>query len=107
MRGEDLGRGARAATVGWRPGVLEEGLLHTSPELHRGVLTSGAADQLAALVARATGAPGGLIHFVQGGRLRLYGGWGLASDWDTVADTPVEHSLAGLVLRTDAPVLIT
>jgi PAS domain S-box-containing protein len=57
-------------------------------------------------VARAAHAPGGLIQFVQGGRFRLYGGWGLASAWDTVADPPVEHSLAGVVLRTDAPVLI-
>jgi PAS domain S-box-containing protein len=106
MRVEGPGLGARAATVGWRPGVLEEGLLHQTPELHRGVLTSGAADQLAALVARAAHAPGGLIHFVQGGRLRLYGEWGLAADWDAAADAPVEQSLAGVVLRTDAPVLI-
>lgn len=109
--GLDAGRawGARVATapggVDWRPGVLEEGLLHTSAELHRGVLTSGAADQLAALVARATHAPVGLIHFVQGGRLRLYGGWGLAGSWDEIADVPAEESLSGIVLRTDAPVL--
>jgi PAS domain S-box-containing protein len=110
--GLDAGRlwGARTATVAgggeWRPGVLEEGLLSASTELHRGVLTSGAADQLAALVARAAHAPVGLIHFVQGGRLRLYGGWGLAGSWDEVADVPVEDSLAELVLRTDAPVLV-
>src|SRR5690349_16549991 len=112
--GLDAGRlwGARASTtvaggVAWRPGVLEEGLLSASAELHRGVLTSGAADQLAALVARAAHAPAGLIHFVQGGRLRLYGGWGLSGSWDEVADIPVEESLAEIVLRTDAPVLIT
>jgi PAS domain S-box-containing protein len=87
-------------TPRWRPGAPD------GSELHRGVLTSGAADQLAALVARAADAPAGLIHFVQGERLRLYGGWGLSIPWDTVADTPVDDALAGLVLRTDAPVVI-
>src|SRR4051812_6536266 len=106
--GLDAGRawGARQATVvggaEWRPGVPV--LL---PEPHRGVLTSGAADQLAALAARAAHAPVGLIHFVQGGRLRLYGGWGLSGSWDAVADAPAEESLAGLVLSSDAPVLVT
>src|SRR3954451_22145368 len=101
---------ARVATLPtgvWRPGVFEEGVLGASTELHRGVLTSGAADQLAALVARAAHAPVGLIHFVQGGRMRLYGGWGLAGSWDEVADVPADESPAGLVLRTDAPVLIS
>ncbi|GIE92827.1 ATP-binding protein [Paractinoplanes rishiriensis] len=116
MRREDPGLnagrawGAATATIAggeWRPGVLEEGLLHNHPEMRRGVLTSGAADQLAALAARAANAPVGLIHFVQGGRLRLYGGWGLAGSWDAVADAPVEQSLAGVVLRTDGPLLIS
>lgn len=109
-RGAGDASGARVATLpngGWRPGVLEEGLLSASAEPHRGVLTSGAADQLAALVARAAHAPAGLIHFVQGGRMRLYGGWGLAGAWDEVADVPVEESLAALVLHTGAPVLVT
>src|SRR3954451_16644416 len=100
---------ARVATLPtgvWRPGVLEEGLLSAAAELHRGVLTSGAADQLAALVARAAHAPAGLIHFAQGGRMRLYGGWGLAGSWDEVADVPVEESLAALVMRMEAPVLV-
>src|SRR3954447_22699411 len=110
--GLDAGRlwGARTATVAgggeWRPGVLEEGLLSASTELHRGVLTSGAADQLAALVARAAHAPVGLIHFAQGGRMRLYGGGGLARSWGEAADVPVEESLAALVMRMEAPVLV-
>ena len=73
----------------WRP----EGLLQQVAELHRGVLTSGAADQLAALVARAAHAPVGLIHFVQGGKLRLYGGYGLTGPWEDVADTPLDPSM--------------
>src|SRR6266496_4713349 len=108
-RGAGEASGARVATLPtgvWRPGVLEEGLLSASAEPHRGVLTSGAADQLAALVARAAGAPAGLIHFLQGTRLRLYGGWGLSLPWDAVADTPVGHSPAGIVVRTDAPLVI-
>src|SRR3954470_15675825 len=76
-------------------------------ELRRGTLTSGAADQLAALVARAAHAPSGLIHFVEGGRLRLYGGWGLRGPWDEVADTPVQHTLAGIVLQTGRPLIVT
>jgi PAS domain S-box-containing protein len=89
-----------AGTPRWRPGLPE------GSELHRGVLTSGAADQLAALVARAADAPAGLIHFVQGQRLRLYGGWGLSIPWDIVADTPIDDALASIVLRTDQPVVI-
>jgi PAS domain S-box-containing protein len=87
-------------TPRWRPGAPD------GTELHRGVLTSGAADQLAALVARAADAPAGLIHFVQGTRLRLYGGWGLSIPWDSVADTPVDDPLASIVLRTDEPLVI-
>ncbi|GAA2649562.1 hypothetical protein GCM10010436_76280 [Paractinoplanes durhamensis] len=71
------------------------------------MLTSGAADQLAALVARAAHAPVGLIHFLQGGRLRLYGGWGVAGSWDEIADTPIDNSLTGLVLHNDDPVVIS
>ncbi len=70
------------------------------PASHRGVLTSGAADQLAALVARAARAGSGSIHFVEGDRLRLYGGWGLDVPWAAVADTPVRDTLAGVILAT-------
>jgi len=91
--------------AGWRAGVLEEGLLYADG-LDRGTLGGGAADQLAALVARAAHAPSGLIHFVQGGKLRLYGSSGLPVPWETVADTPIEHTLAGVIMRTDAPLVI-
>jgi signal transduction histidine kinase len=78
----------------------------SAAELHRGVLTSGAADQLAALVARAAGAPTGIIQFVEGERLRLYGGWGLRIPWDDVVDTSLQDSLAGIVAETRAPLVI-
>ncbi|MFC4064754.1 ATP-binding protein [Actinoplanes subglobosus] len=67
---------------------------------HRGVLTSGSADQLAALTARAAGAPSACVQFVEGETLRLYGSWGLAADWDEVNHTDLEHSLGGIVART-------
>ena len=75
-------------------------------ELHRGILTSGAADQLAALVARAARAPTGLIHIVEGDRLRLYGVWGLAIPWESVADTMLKDTLAGMIVETGEPVVI-
>ncbi|MEV6301556.1 ATP-binding protein [Actinoplanes sp. NPDC051861] len=59
---------------GFRPPVFPSG-----PALHRGVLTSGSADQLAALVARAARAPSACIKFVEGAELRLYGSWGNAA----------------------------
>src|SRR3954447_18387816 len=75
-------------------------------ELRRGTLTSGTADQLAALVARAAHAPSGLIHFVDGEQLRLYGTWGLSVRWADVAGTPVKDSLAGIVASTREPLVI-
>jgi len=101
MRHDDPGRGAGQAgrtTAG--PGCTD------GRDLHRGVLTSGAADQLAALAARAAQAPSGLIHFVEGDRLRLYGAWGLQLDWVDVADMPIKDSLAGVVVGTDRALLI-
>ncbi|GAA4928265.1 hypothetical protein GCM10025331_09700 [Actinoplanes utahensis] len=76
------------------------------PALHRGVLTSGSADQLAALTARATGAPSACIQFAEGDRLRLYGSWGVAADWDEVTETGLDDSLGGIVMRSGQALLI-
>ncbi|MCU7724690.1 ATP-binding protein [Actinoplanes sp. KI2] len=112
MRREDPGAAGDAPAAGVvtlpsgvarRPGAFEE---VPSIGLHRGVLANGAADQLAALVARAAHAPVGLIHFLRDGRVRRHGGWGLTGSWGETADVPVEESLAPLVLRTNAPVLV-
>ncbi|NMO51316.1 GAF domain-containing protein [Actinoplanes sp. TBRC 11911] len=100
----DAGRSGGSRLAG-PPGGLP-GLLDAGPERDRGVLTSGAADQLAALVARAANAPVGLIYFVQGDHLRLYGGWGLSVAWDAVANTENERSLAGVVIDIDGPLVI-
>ncbi|MET0495867.1 MAG: ATP-binding protein [Actinoplanes sp.] len=74
--------------------------------LYQGVLTSGAADQLAALIARAARSACGLVHFVEGDRLRVYGGYGLESSWSWVDDTPLKDSLAGLIVATGEPLVI-
>ncbi|MEU4218669.1 ATP-binding protein [Actinoplanes sp. NPDC026623] len=72
----------------------------------RNLLTSGAADQLAALVARAANAPAALVHFVEGDRLRSYGGYGLSVRWEDVADVRLEDTLAGILVSSDRPLVI-
>jgi signal transduction histidine kinase len=67
---------------------------------------SGAGDQLAALIARAARAPSGLVHFVDGEVLRIYGGYGLPVRWEEVADTRLSDSLAGLIIQDGGPLVI-
>ena len=74
-------------------------------DVRRGALTSGAADQLAALAARAAHAPSGHLHFIDGDRIRLYGVWGLSVPWD-VADAPIRDSLADVVSTTGEALVI-
>jgi PAS domain S-box-containing protein len=57
-------------------------------------------------VARAARAPSGLIHFVEGDRLHIYGVWGLLIAWEDVADVPLRDSLAGVVVETGTPLAI-
>ncbi|MEV6343931.1 ATP-binding protein [Actinoplanes sp. NPDC051851] len=76
------------------------------PALHRGALTSGTADQLAALTARAAHVPSACLQLVEGDRLRLYGSWGVAVDWTSIADTPLDGSLGGLVVRGGGAVIV-
>ncbi|AEV87519.1 histidine kinase [Actinoplanes sp. SE50] len=76
------------------------------PVLHRGVLTSGTADQLAALTARGAQTPSACIQFVEGEKLRLYGSWGVAEDWAAIADTPLHGSLGGLVVHGGGAVIV-
>ncbi|MFC7534655.1 ATP-binding protein [Actinoplanes sp. GCM10030250] len=89
-------------TTPHRAGVFRD----AGSPLHRGVLTSGSADQLAALVARAAQVPSACIQFVEGSRLRLYGSWGVSTDWDVVAETSLQDSVGGLVVRTGSAVII-
>ncbi|MEU7907518.1 ATP-binding protein [Actinoplanes sp. NPDC049118] len=89
---------APAPTLGtWTPRTA--GWQHDSTP-RRNLLTSGAADQLAALIARAADAPAGLVHFVEGDRLRSYGGHGLSVPWEEVADVRLEDTLAGILISS-------
>ncbi|SDT79224.1 sensor histidine kinase [Actinoplanes derwentensis] len=67
-------------------------------ELHHGALTSGSADQLAALAARSAGAANACIQFAEGDELRLYGNWG---DWAEIT------RLGSVVMRTGAPLVVS
>ncbi|MBL7254404.1 sensor histidine kinase [Paractinoplanes lichenicola] len=87
------------------PGGLDENLLHEVAELHPASLDGGGADELAALLARAAHAPVGVIHLVRGETLSLYGSHGLAEPWNK-PEGPLAGSLASLVLRDDAPLVI-
>ncbi|HWS33004.1 MAG TPA: ATP-binding protein, partial [Actinoplanes sp.] len=81
-----------------RRDVLGDGGSDDGFALHRGVLTSGSADQLAALTARAAGAAGACIQFAEGDELRLYGSWGDPADG-------TERS--AVVMRTGAPLIVS
>ncbi|WP_433826313.1 ATP-binding protein [Actinoplanes sp. CA-015351] len=70
------------------------------------MLTSGSADQLAALVARAAGAPSACIQFVEDDSLRLYGSWGVAADWEVVAESALEGSLGGVVVNSGTTLIV-
>ncbi|WP_430780056.1 ATP-binding protein [Actinoplanes sp. G11-F43] len=68
--------------------------------------TEGEADQLAALTARAAGAPSAFIQFAEDGRLRLYGSWGVPDGLAGIAEIAVETSPGGLVMGTGAPLVV-
>jgi PAS domain S-box-containing protein len=98
--GKDGSHGVGGPGRGGSPGESAGKVGFIGASLHRGVLTSGSADQLAALTARASAAPSACVQFVEGDRLRLYGSWGVAADWDEVSHTSLENSLGGIVVRT-------
>jgi signal transduction histidine kinase/PAS domain-containing protein len=70
------------------------------------VLFRSAGDQLAALIARAAHAPTGLVHFIEGTRLRIYGSYGLPVRSEDVADTALKDSLASLIAESGRPLVI-
>jgi PAS domain S-box-containing protein len=91
----------RTAEDGARPGAGDR---RNGPAT--GVLSSGAGDQLAALVARAAQAPTGLIYVVDGDRLGHYGRFGPPIRWADAADTPLCDRLARIVVDTGEPLII-
>jgi PAS domain S-box-containing protein len=101
--GVDAGRAGSASAPPARQvgGTPQAGV---TPQL--GGLSQGTADQLAALVARAVRAPTGMVHIVDGRQLQMYGSYGIGVDWADVASTPLEHSLASIIVATDAPLAI-
>lgn len=74
--------------------------------VRRGVLSSGAADQLAALVARAVRADTGMLHLMADGELHLYGSYGVGPAWAELCCLSLTDSLAGVVVDTGAPLII-
>ncbi|GID92710.1 ATP-binding protein [Amorphoplanes digitatis] len=46
------------------------------------------------------------MHFVEGGRLRSYGGYGISVRWEDVADVSLDDTLAGILISTGRPLLI-
>jgi signal transduction histidine kinase/PAS domain-containing protein len=66
-----------------------------------------AADALAAVTARAAGAPAAMIHIVDGARMRLMGGRGLPPGWHVEQRPPTSATLAGVVIRGGDPLIVT
>ncbi len=73
---------------------------------HGDGMDGDAGDRLAALIARAAHAPGGLVHVVDGELLRIYGGYGLQIRWEDVGDVLLRDSLAGLIVADPRPLVI-
>jgi signal transduction histidine kinase/PAS domain-containing protein len=74
---------------------------------HDDTINSAAGEQLAALIARAAHAPSGLVHFVDGEALRIYGSYGMRMRWEDIGDTPLRDSLARLIVADGRPLVIT
>jgi PAS domain S-box-containing protein len=72
----------------------------------RDVLSRGAADQLAALVARAVHATAGMVHIIDGANLHLYGSHGLNPQWAATAETPLDGTLTATIVAGDGPLFI-
>ncbi|MEV6348013.1 ATP-binding protein [Actinoplanes sp. NPDC051851] len=65
-----------------------------------------AAEALAAVTARAAEAPIAMIHILDEGQLRLIGGRALPPGWSVQQRVPAEQTLADVVLRGPAPVVV-
>nr|BFE60572.1 hypothetical protein GCM10020063_050980 [Dactylosporangium thailandense] len=76
-------------------------------QLSAGALSQAAADQLAALTARAAGAPAAMIHLATAGALHYAGGTGLPVQFDRQRYAPARSTLAGWVIANDHPLIVT
>lgn len=101
MRQDDPGLDA-----GWAGSGREQPPSPDSTAIRRGALTSGAADQLAALVARALRAGTAMLYLVTDEQLHLYGSYGVAASWQDAACGSVAINLGGIVVASDAPLAV-
>ena len=76
-------------------------------ELRSGGMSQTAADRLAALTARGARARTAAIHLADGDQLNLIGGHQLPDGFQRMRPVPVSSTLAGIVLRTRLPLIIT
>jgi two-component system phosphate regulon sensor histidine kinase PhoR len=75
--------------------------------MNSGGLSQAAADRLAALTARGARAGTAMIHLANGCQLRLIGGFGLPVGFECMRPVPMTETLAGLVLQSRLPLIIT
>ncbi|WP_305790010.1 ATP-binding protein [Symbioplanes lichenis] len=87
-------------------GFVAEGLV-PEMEMVPGGLSLTAADRLAALTARATGARCAMIHLAEGRHTRLIGGHNMPPGFDRMSQVPRSTTLAGIVLRTGYPIVVS
>jgi two-component system phosphate regulon sensor histidine kinase PhoR len=76
-------------------------------EVVPGGLARSAANRLAALTARGSGAASAMIHLADGPHMRLIGGYALPVGFLPMQQVPVPLTLAGLVLHSRLPVVIS
>src|SRR4051794_24260984 len=76
-------------------------------EMSPGGMSQTAADRLAALTARASSATCAMIHVTDGRHMRLIGGHALPPGFSRMQQVPISSTLAGLVLASGFPVVIT
>jgi signal transduction histidine kinase len=101
MRREDPGQGA-----GRTDGTASPGGTASPVPRDRSVITRSAADQVAALAAKAARAPIGLVELIEGPGLLLFGAYGVADRTHDDVVVPVENTLAGVILANNAPLVI-
>ncbi|GAB7042665.1 MULTISPECIES: sensor histidine kinase [Catenuloplanes] len=69
-------------------------------------LSQDAADRLAELAARATGAPTGLVQLLEGRSMLMSGGYHLPAVWADLGAIPAASTLAGVILDSGCPLVV-
>ncbi|GAA4607928.1 two-component system phosphate regulon sensor histidine kinase PhoR [Actinoplanes octamycinicus] len=76
-------------------------------EMTPGGMSRTAADRLAALTEGGARAAGAMIHLAEGRNMRLIGGHNLPPGFEPMQRVPMTSTLAGLLLRTGFPLVIS